>query len=125
MRILICDSDRDIVQPAADYLRWQGHTVDLTEDSSSVSASLEALAYDLLICDSWCGPLPALSLCRRIRQSAVPEVRNLPLLILVTEAPSHELFKVFRKESIHCLLKYRGPSHWLEKISTLLKKEPV
>jgi hypothetical protein len=81
---------------------------------------LRAAPYGLMICDRWCGPVPAERIGRQLRDPENPEFRDLPVLIVGPEELRPDEFKWIYKHHMYFLIKFKSPEEWYQKIITIL-----
>jgi DNA-binding response OmpR family regulator len=119
-KILYADSDGKMAEIWSRALGQYGFETTHVSDSSRVLPLLGQARFDLLICDLWCKPVSARTLCESIRFSAEAELAKLPVLVIGPEELQSEEFKLIFKHDIYFILKYKSPEEWFQKITTIL-----
>jgi DNA-binding response OmpR family regulator len=119
-KILYADSDGRMAEIWARALGEYGFETVHVPESSRVLPLLGEMRFDLLICDLWCKPVSARTICEAIRFSGRAELLGLPVLVIGPEELQSEEFKLIFKHDIYFILKYKSPEEWFQKITTIL-----
>lgn len=89
--ILVVDSDANVRELAAIFLRGAGHTVAFADHAAAALASIEQARPDVVITEILLKKLDGLSLCRHIKGSrAAPALPVIVMSILAATVRSQE-----------------------------------
>jgi two-component system chemotaxis sensor kinase CheA len=81
-RILVVDDTRFFQHLVSEYLRAEGHVVDVANNGSEGLAKLQKQRFDVVVCDIEMPVMDGLTLARRVRED--PRLAPIPLLALTT-----------------------------------------
>lgn len=90
MRVLLADDDRISRFAFRALLEKAGHRVTTAEDGSEALRALEADDFDLVLMDVHMPMMDGLEATRRIRRSADPKIRDIPVLALTASVMNDE-----------------------------------
>ena len=124
-KILYVDTDTKLASLFLGYLREYGFEAVHSGVSSQTLKTLQASAFDLLICDLWCEPVSARTLCETVRNSEQPHLRDLSILVIGPEEMQPMEFKWIYKYNSYFMIKYKSPEEWHQKISTILNNRSL
>ena len=119
-RIMLVDSDVNILRDMKEYLLWYGFDVDALGDSSGVMERLEKGAYDMVICDIFVQPVDGYLLAQMIRKSQNADIAALVVMLTAPEEPELDRQLFLGRLGVNFMNKYGNAGVWNEKINILL-----
>lgn len=120
-KILLIDSDAEMLKNMGSYLSWYGYAVEALNDSAEAVSRLQDGKHNLLICDIFAVPVGGYELADMIRKSEDPVLRDQEILLVGPEELELEKQMVIVKLNAHFADRYLSTDRLKEKIDIILE----
>lgn len=122
--VLVVDDDARLRELLRRFLSAQGLVVATAAGAVEARKLLESLSWDLLILDVMMPGESGLDLTRSLRRSALPALRQMPILLLTARGESGDRIEGFESGADDYLPKPFEPRELLLRLQAILRRAP-